>query len=40
MSQYDVVPAANGSPLNIGTMALDSWFKGAIGKPGAPNQAE
>ncbi|HMF41837.1 MAG TPA: LamG-like jellyroll fold domain-containing protein, partial [Polyangia bacterium] len=32
MSQYSVVPAANSSPLNIGTMAMDAWFAGAIGK--------
>jgi hypothetical protein len=32
MSQYMVVPKANGSPLNIGTMAKDGWFPGAIGK--------
>jgi hypothetical protein len=32
MSQYMVVPAANSSPLNIGTMALDGWFPGGIGK--------
>jgi hypothetical protein len=32
MSQYNVVPAANSSPLNIGTMAMDAWFAGAIGK--------
>jgi hypothetical protein len=32
MSQYSVTPRANDSPLNIGTMALDKWFKGAIGK--------
>jgi hypothetical protein len=32
MSQYAVVPTANASPLNIGTMALDTWFQGAIGK--------
>jgi hypothetical protein len=32
MSQYMVVPQANASPLNIGTMALDTWFAGAIGK--------
>jgi hypothetical protein len=32
MSQYVVVPKANASPLNIGTMALDTWFQGAIGK--------
>jgi hypothetical protein len=32
MSQYSVTPKANNSPVNIGTMALDKWFKGAIGK--------
>lgn len=32
MSQYSVAPKANASPLDIGTMALDSWFPGAIGK--------
>jgi hypothetical protein len=32
MSQYDVIPMANDSPLNIGTMAGDTWFPGAIGK--------
>ena len=32
MSQYQVIPKANGSALNIGSMALDSWFQGAIGK--------
>ncbi len=32
MSQYSVTPKANNSPLNIGTMTFDSWFKGAIGK--------
>ena len=32
MSQYQVVPVAGDSPLDIGTMALDSWFAGAIGK--------
>ena len=32
MSQYDVVPTANNSPLNIGTMAGDTWFPGAVGK--------
>ena len=32
MSQYEVVPVANDSPLNVGTMAEDSWFQGAIGK--------
>jgi hypothetical protein len=32
MSQYSVIPAANNSPINIGSMAQDSWFPGAIGK--------
>jgi hypothetical protein len=32
MSQYQVVPTAHDSPVNIGTMALDAWFAGAIGK--------
>jgi hypothetical protein len=32
MSQYNVVPTANNSPLNIGTMAGDTWFPGAVGK--------
>jgi Concanavalin A-like lectin/glucanases superfamily len=32
MSQYNVVPMANDSPLNIGTMAQDTWFPGAVGK--------
>ena len=32
MSQYGVVPVANDSAVNIGSMALDSWFAGAIGK--------
>ena len=32
MSQYNVIPAANNSPLNIGTMSMDAWFPGAIGK--------
>lgn len=32
MSQYSVVPKANSSPVNIGTMAGDAWFPGAIGK--------
>jgi hypothetical protein len=32
MSQYSVIPTAHDSPLNIGSMAGDSWFKGAIGK--------
>ena len=32
MSQYNIVPTAGSSPLDIGTMALDSWWQGAIGK--------
>lgn len=32
MSQYGIIPKAGDSPLTIGTMALDTWFKGAIGK--------
>jgi F5/8 type C domain-containing protein/concanavalin A-like lectin/glucanase superfamily protein len=32
MSQYDIKPKASSSPVNIGTVAKDSWFKGAIGK--------
>ncbi len=32
MSQYSVAPQAALSPVNIGSMALDSWFAGAIGK--------
>jgi hypothetical protein len=32
MSQYNVAPQAGPSPLNIGTMAFDSWFDGGIGK--------
>jgi hypothetical protein len=32
MSQYQVVPSASSSPVNIGTMAFDSWFPGAVGK--------
>ncbi|HEX8946629.1 MAG TPA: LamG-like jellyroll fold domain-containing protein [Candidatus Paceibacterota bacterium] len=32
MSQYEVTPEAGASPLTIGTMAMDTWFKGAIGK--------
>lgn len=31
-SQYQVVPKANDSPVNVGTMAMDAWFQGAIGK--------
>jgi hypothetical protein len=32
MSQYGITPTASGSPVNIGTMATDSWFPGAVGK--------
>jgi hypothetical protein len=32
MSQYSVRPVASGSALNIATMAMDTWFAGAIGK--------
>jgi hypothetical protein len=32
MSQFGVTPTAESSPLNVGTMALDSFFKGAVGK--------
>jgi Concanavalin A-like lectin/glucanases superfamily len=32
MSQYNVIPVTNNSPLNIGTMAGDAWFPGAIAK--------
>jgi len=32
MSQYQVTPEANDSALNIGTMAKDAWFQGAIAK--------
>jgi hypothetical protein len=32
MSQYDVLPSAENSPVNIGTNAKDGWFAGAIGK--------
>ncbi len=32
MSQYDIAPKAGSSPLTIGTMAMDTWFKGAVGK--------
>ncbi len=31
MSQYSVVPKANTSPLDIGTMTKESFFQGAIG---------
>lgn len=32
MSQFQISPKANNSPLTIGTMAFDTWFKGAVGK--------
>jgi len=32
MSQYEIAPVANDSPLNIGTMAKDAWFQGSIAK--------
>jgi hypothetical protein len=32
MSQFNTKPKAGDSPLNIGTMAMDTWFKGAVGK--------
>jgi hypothetical protein len=32
MSQYSITPQTKSSSLNIGTMALDSWFPGTIGK--------
>jgi hypothetical protein len=32
MSQYDIKPKASTSAVNIGTVAEDSWFKGAVGK--------
>ncbi|MGC2698163.1 MAG: LamG-like jellyroll fold domain-containing protein [Candidatus Angelobacter sp.] len=32
MGQFSIIPKANNSPLNIGTMATDAWFEGAIGK--------
>jgi hypothetical protein len=31
-SQYNVAPEAHDSPVNVGTMAQDAWFQGAIGK--------
>jgi hypothetical protein len=31
-SQYNVVPQANDSPINVGSMAMDTWFQGAVGK--------
>ena len=32
MSQYNISPQSSTSPLNIGTMAMDTWFSGAVGK--------
>ena len=32
MSQYSVKPKASRSPLDIGTVAMDTWFAGAVGK--------
>lgn len=32
MSQYQIKPKAGSSALDIGTMAMDTWFKGAVGK--------
>jgi hypothetical protein len=32
MSQFQVIPTAANSPLNIGTMVYDVCFKGAVGK--------
>jgi hypothetical protein len=32
MSQYNITPKASNSAVNIGTMAFDTWFKGAVGK--------
>jgi hypothetical protein len=32
MSQYNVTPQAGSSPLEVGTMAMDTWFPGAVGK--------
>ena len=32
MSQYSITPKVGSSPLDIGTMAMDSWFPGAVGK--------
>ena len=32
MSQLSVKPKALSSPLDIGTVAMDTWFAGAIGK--------
>lgn len=32
MSQFNVIPRTNSSPVNIGTTAHDTWFPGAIAK--------
>jgi hypothetical protein len=32
MSQYNVIPKAGTSPVNIGSMSMDTFFPGAIGK--------
>jgi len=32
MSQFSVTPKSGSSPLNVGTMAYDTFFEGAIGK--------
>jgi hypothetical protein len=32
MSQYGVTPIAGNSPLDVGTMAMDAYFPGAVGK--------
>ena len=32
LSQYGIIPTAGDSPLNIGTMAMDTWFQGSVGK--------
>ena len=32
MSQHQIVPQANNSAVNIGTLSLSTWFKGGIGK--------
>jgi hypothetical protein len=32
MSQFGVTPVTGNSPLNVGTMAMDTFFPGAVGK--------
>jgi hypothetical protein len=32
LSQYSVTPKAGSSPLDVGTMAMDTFFPGAVGK--------